>query len=808
MRTLALIVNTEFREAWNRLLARPGYTALSVLVLAVGLGATLFVVGAINTLILQPGPFAEPKSVYQFGEVDPDDPDELQGMPAGEVLKLIDGEEGLVHVGLYQEATINIADQASVVRYDGLLTNSGLFALLEVPAIAGRTLQPGDDQPGAPRVAVISYRLWHDRFGGAKDVIGKVVRINATDATIVGVMPDQFSYPAAQQVWYAGQFDPNTPRDEQNGVTVMTRVSPNADLTAVRARLEAKWQDMQKGVRSDTRVPNSIDFLPVRYFFTSRHTRMILNLMMITSLGVLLLACANVAGLQAAQVVARGRELSVRAAIGASRGRLLFGILCESFILSLIAAAIGLVVAHYGGKAIAEVFAAADEPQPYWMTFGIDWRLALFGFAAALVATALAGLVPAWRASGSGVNAGLRDGAKGSSAGTSRVGRALIVFQVALSCLLLVGAGAVWRDLDRLATKDLGIKTPPNEVLTARVAIFPNAFPTEAEQVRFFEKLGDTLRADPEVLNAAVSQALPGDLGGGTDYRLEGEDPQGDAHYANFSAVDDHFFATYGIQPISGRLLQASDTAEGQRVVVIDQLLADRHWPGQDAIGRQLLPAQGDEQPVLIVGVIPPIQLTEVDDPPEGTVIMPLRQSPSRFNSLSIRARGSLASLSRRLPGIVRSVDADTPVYWVRPLNEAIDKGMVGQRVLAVIFGMFGITGLLLASAGIYGLLAQTVANRTREIGVRRAIGASGARVMRQISAGSLTRVGIGLFIGLGLGVPWSRQMTIEPDATWSLDPVMFLTVLVAILVSSALAIWVPARRALRVDPMTALRHD
>ncbi|MBK8283672.1 MAG: ABC transporter permease [Ahniella sp.] len=808
MKAMFSALRIEFREACQRLLARPGYTALSVAVLAVGLGATLFVLGAINTLVLQPGPFSGDGAVYQLGELDPEDTDELDELAAGDALNLLRDEPAVTTVALYQEATINIADQKTVVRYDGVLVNSGVFKLLGVTALLGRTLQPDDDRPGAPRVATISYRIWQDRFAGAADIIGRRVRINAFDATIVGVMPDGFSYPFGQQVWFAAQFDPNTPRAEQAETVVLVRVAAGTDLLATRERLNVVWAEIQKGVPSDTRVPNPVEFLPVNYLYTSRHTRMILNLMLVTGFGVLLLACANVAGLQAAQVVARARELSVRAAIGASRGRILFGILCESFILASLAAAIGLVIAHFGGKGVESVFAAAGEAQPYWMHFGVDWRMALMGFGSALLATALAGIMPAWRASGGDVQAGLRDGAKGSAAGTSRLGRILIVFQVALSCLLLVGAGSVYRDLDRLATLDLGIKVATDEVLTGRVAIFPQAFPTPADQVQFFERLGDALRADPEVAAATVSQSLPGGIGVGTDYRLDGEDPQGDAHYAHFSAIDDHFLETYGISLQSGRFFQATDTLEGVRVAVVDQAFVDRHWPGQDAIGRQLHSADGDTRPIEIVGVVPTLHLTEIDDSPNPTVLMSLRQAPSRFNSLSIRARGDVASLARRLPGMVRAVDADTPVYWVRRLDETIASEMVGQRLLAVIFGLFGAVGLLLAAAGIYGLLAQTVANRTREIGVRRAIGASGARVMQQISAGSLTRVGIGLAIGLGLGVPWSRLMTINAEDTWTLDPWLFLIVLVAILLSAMLAIWVPARRALAVDPMTALRHD
>lgn len=803
-----MIMRAELREAVQRLLSRPGYTTLSVVVLAVGLGATLFVLGAINTLVLQPGPFPDSAQVFQIGEIDIDDPGELQPVIAGDAVQVLQGETAIEAAALYQEATVNIADAEQVVRYDGLLVNSGLFEMLGVQPVLGRLFSKADDAPGADRVAIISYRLWQDRFGGANDIIGRPVRINANEAHIIGVMPEFFTYPANQQVWFGGRFDPNQNRAEQSSVTILARLAPDTDRLALRERLNVRWQDIQKGLPSDTRVPNMLELQPLSYFFTSSHTRMILNLMLVTAIGVLLLACSNVAGLQAAQAVARTRELSVRVAMGASRGRILFGILCESFLLALIAAGIGLVIAHFGGKGVASVFAANDEAQPYWMTFGIDWRLAVMGFASALLATLLAGWIPAWRASGGDVQQGLRDGAKGSAANTSRFGRILIVVQVALSCVLLVGAGAVYRNLEKLATMDIGIHVPAEQVLTGRVAIFPQAFPTEAEQVQFFERLGDALRAEPDVESASVSQALPGFLAGGLDYRIAGEDANGDAHFAYFSAIDDHFFETYRITPIAGRLLQPSDTAEGQRVAVIDQAMAERHWPGQDPIGRTLMPAD-NKGPIEIVGLIPDMHLAEVEDGNNPTVLMSLRQAPSRFNSLSIRSKGDLNALAQRLPEIVRKVDADTPVYWVRTLDRAIATGMVGQRLLALIFGIFGAVGLLLAAAGIYGLLAQTVTNRTREIGVRRAIGASGMRVMQQISAGSLKRVALGLLIGLGLGLPWSRQMSmIEDDVVWRPDYGLFTLVFLAIVLASALAVWLPARRALAVDPMTALRHD
>lgn len=807
MNAWLMVLRAEMREAVQRLLSRPGYTALAVAVLAVGLGATLFVLGAINTLVLQPGPFADPQRMIQIGEVDPDDPGELDDLVAGDAVQVLRDENALEAVGLYQEATVNIADAEQVVRYDGLLVNAGLFELLGVAPVVGRLVSKADDQPGAERVALISYRLWQDRFGGAADIVGRPVRINANDARIIGVMPEGFTYPAAQQVWFGGRFDPNTPRAEQSSVVVVARLVPNADGLALRERLNLRWQDIQKDVPRDTRTPNMLDFQPISLYFTSQHTRMILNLMLSTALGVLLLACSNVAGLQAAQAVARTRELSVRVAMGASRGRILFGILCESFLLSLMAAGIGLIIAHFGGKGIAAVFAANDEAQPYWMSFGIDWRLALMGFGSALFATLLAGWIPAWRASGGDVQQGLRDGAKGSAANTSRFGRILIVVQVALSCVLLVGAGAVYRNLEQITTMDLGIKVDPKEVLTGRVAIFPTAFPTEVEQMQFFQRLGDALRAEPDVISASVSQGLPGFLAGGIDYRIDGEDPNGDAHFADFSAVDDYFFKTFNIEPISGRLLNESDIAGGRRVAVVDQSFVERHWPGQDGIGR-VFKGTDDKGPIEIIGVVPTMHLTEVEDDQNPTVLMSLRQSPSRFNSLSIRVNGDLQAFSQRLPEIVRKVDADTPVYWVRTLDRAIATGFVGQRLLAIIFGIFGLVGLLLAAAGIYGLLSQTVANRTREIGVRRAIGASGLKVMQQVSAGSLIRVGIGLLIGLSLGLPWSKVMNLNESIAWEPDIGLFVLVFLSIVIASALAIWVPTRRALSVDPMTALRHD
>ncbi|HET9485383.1 MAG TPA: FtsX-like permease family protein, partial [Xanthomonadales bacterium] len=551
----------------------------------------------------------------------------------------------------------------------------------------------------------------------------------------------------------------------------------------------------------------------LKHNFVSPQTSTYLGLMFATALCVLLVACANVANLLLSQMASRHREIAVRAALGAGRRRLLVHVLAECFLIALAATGIGLVLAKFGGDLVMDTLAAAGDGAAWFLDVGIDARLVVYSLVIACVTTLLAGLAPALRAAGEAMQEGLREGGKGggTNGGFARFSRGLVVAEVAISCVLLIGAGASVRSLRTMMDSDIGTDTPAAQLLTGRIGLFPQAYPTGAEQVAVFERIVERLAAEPGVRAATAASILPGSMAAGSQVAAYGED------YANnefpdvyYGSVGDGFARTYGIELVAGRFFDARDTAASEKVTVVDVRFAERLFPGRDPLGQRikLNPQAAESEWRTIVGVVANLSIQHLEGDPAPTVLTPLRQDPVRFVTVAVHLDGDVTAFGPRLAEIVREVDADTPVYWVRTHARALEMSRVGPMVLANIFGIFGIVGLVLAGAGLYGVLSFGVAQRTREIGLRRAIGAESSDIVRAITTRSAWQVGLGLAIGLALGVPWSMLLAREELGVAAIDPLIFGSVIATIALAALLSSLVPARRALGVEPIQALRWE
>lgn len=799
----------EMKHALRQLRRRFAYGALTVAVLASGLGATMFVLVAVNSMVLSPLPFPEPDRLVTIGGIRPGNPGRLDGLPSQDFLDLRKELASFERLGGYYEATVNIAESNEVQRYDGVLVAGALFEMLGEPALLGRTLTEADSRPGGPALVVIGESVWRDRFGADPNIVGRAVRMNAQPATIVGVMAAPFAFPRNSQVWATARFTDGAAADRQLWGDIVGLLKPGVSLDAAASELTSVYTRL-KPLRMDIRRDLEAGAMLFSKEFVSPQTRGILWVMLVTAFSVLLLACANVANLQLGSLAARSREFAVRAAIGAGRGRIILGVLCECLVMSTIATVIALGIADAAGVWTINYFNDVGDSPGYWFDFRVDARVAVMGGMVALLTTALAGILPAMRASGFALSRALNDAGQSGEGRFSRVGRGLIISQIALSCLLLVGAGMTWRGLQARSNFDLGIDATPASLLTARVAIFPEQYATPAEQERFFATVVEKLRADPNAVAVTVAEALPGSMAGGADVIVEGQaDPEQEVQVFR-SAVDDYFASTYGVRILNGRFFDTRDQAASQPVVVVDQRFVDQFWPGQDALNRRIkLDGQeADSQWATIVGVIRPLQLEDVDDDPQPTVLVPMRQSPVRFASIAVRTRGEPMAFGPRIAEVVREVNADTPVYWLRTLEQVLRIDGAGDRFLALVFGIFGLVGLLLAAAGLYGVLAQSITRRTREIGVRRAIGAETGQVAWHVAAGASRLVLIGMVLGLGLGVPWAKVLSSSALRIPSFDPLVFVLVAASVLLAAFVAVLVPARRAIRIDPMQALRYE
>ncbi|MGB0132689.1 FtsX-like permease family protein, partial [Dokdonella sp.] len=478
-------------------------------------------------------------------------------------------------------------------------------------------------------------------------------------------------------------------------------------------------------------------------------------------------------------------------------------------------AAAALLLATFAARAVDRAFRTAADGPPHWIHFELDSNIVLLTLAVAVLTALVAGLLPALRAGGDAMSGGLRDGARTMGAGTGRASRVLMVGEVAFSLALLMAVGTMIRGVSALESPELGIIT--KGILTARIGLFESAYPNGADQVHLFERVIDTVRRDPAVVDATAGTNLPGLEGWTREVVADGGDIDHDGALPriNFSAVDDRYLSTYGIKLVEGRFFDSRDVATSAAVAVVDQRFVEQHGQQGSVLGSRfrLDPASSDQALVTVVGVTSSIALDSPVDPPRPSLLAPLRQQPARFASLAIRVKGDPATFAPKLVEAIREVDADTPAYWVRTYDQVIRDATFDTRMLAKLFGIFGLLALVLAGAGLYGVIAFNVAQRTREIGVRRALGARTGNVLRNVLARAGWHVGIGVALGLGLGFALIRVLAsaLHGVAGNSIDGNGVFGVLAALgvlLFAAAVAVVLPARRALRIDPMIALRDE
>lgn len=800
---------TGLHRATRRLLNRPGYAVLSIGILGLGLGSMLLMLSLVNSLILEPLPFPQSERLVAIGYQGEGD-SHVEGMDTEDFQLLAQQLHSYDTVGVYASLTVNIRQSGRdsiPKRYEGTALSGEMSGILGVAPIIGRPMQAEDDQPGAELGLWLSERVWRQDFHADPDVVGVAVQANGERATIRGVMPVDFAFPYVGEVFVPRRMQAG----DDLGGELAARLKDGVSVRQARAELEALAQRLGKSLQGqlDDRM---LRLTPLVQRFVNRNTRRFVWMMFAAGALVMLLACVNVANLEVSQSLTRRRELAIRGALGASRARLLREMLAESLLMSALATLIGLAVAYYGGQWILDVFRANGDAPVYYVRFALDARMLGFGVVAALFTTLLAGLVPALRASRTNVQDTLRDGDKGSSGGGfARLVGALVVAEVALTVMLLVGAGTFIRGLDRVLDFDFGTRADPRTIVTGRVGLFPQQFPDGPSRVQFFERLVDRLSRDPQVMAATAATTLPGTSAG--DERLisaaDAAKPPTGYPSALAAHIDDHFADTYGLQLLSGRLFDGRDRADSERVAVVDARLAGLLWPDREPLGQKLLvDPQSDTEAYTVVGVVAALHLDDADDPLRPVYLLPLRQHPQRFVTVSVRTRGDALAFAPKLAAAVRAEDADTPVYWVQTQRRAIEMGRIGPVVLTQIFSAIGLLALALAAAGLYGVLAFGVEQRTREIGIRRAIGASRREIASVVSRRALWQVAIGLLLGLGFGLPWSGLLADPQLQTQGYDGLVFGLVVAVVLSVALLASLIPLRRALRVDPMVALRYE
>jgi len=806
----------DLRYGARMLLKKPGFTLVAVVTLALGVGATTAIFSVVNAVVLRPLPYREPERLMWIYRMQ--HPVERSPISAPAFRDFVAQQQVFEPFVAHYAETMILTETDPAERLVGRHVTANFFELFGFEPERGRFFLPSDDAAGASRVAVISHGLWRRRFGGEESVVGKTVKLNGEAHTIVGVAPPQFQFPPGDEVWTPARLAENQRKRRNNFLMMMGRLKDGVSIEQAQAQFNqiAAALGRQYPVEHDKMtifVAPMLDELV-------RNVRASLWLLLGAVGFVLLIACANVANLSLARGEARRQEFAVRAALGAGRFRLARQLLTESLLLALVGGALGVLLAAWGVEALVK-FAPADLPRAEHV--GVDrWALG-FTSLASLLTGLIFGLAPARQHSKMAkahLSRALKEGARGagSQAERSWLRRGLVVTEIALSFVLLAGAGLFIGSARRLAAVHPGFDA--DNVLTA-VVYYPqkpeSAYPTGeagnrvviAERVAFLRELQSRVAALPGVQVCGGTSDLPlsGEGGRMSSYRLPGVQERADDPHAEIRFAAPGYFSALGAPLLRGRDFDWNDRPQTPLKIIINETLAKRAFPNEDPIGKQLVVLGG--QPHEIVGVAAAAHHYELALPPEPEIYFSDTQLPGGEGlSLTVKTSTDPASLGPALRQVVQSVNRDAAVFRVQTMESVVAASMARGRFYTGLMTCFGVTALLLAAVGLYGVIAYAVAQRTHEFGLRIALGARPGHVARMVlrQGATLTLAGVasGAVAALGLsGLIKNMLFGVSPTAPWLYGGVALSLTGVALL-----ACWIPARRATRVDPMVALRCD
>jgi len=800
----------ELKAALYGLGRSPGFTALAAGVLGLGLGAVIFMYGVADTLMLKPPPYPDADRIYTVVTVDGVEPGDYDNsMYPRDYLKLRDlaGDRfealGSVYVG-----TAYVTGDGEAERYDGAFADGDMFGVAGVAPELGRTIEKRDTLAGAAPVVVLSHDLWKERYGSSPTVIGQTVRVNGRASEVIGVMPKGYTFPSQVSLWVANQQDwLATPRTEAVSVQVFGRVPHRADMDALQQALSPVAAAMKADAGTQP-FNGRLEITPIAASFIGDGKPLIVTLLIAVGF-VLLIACANVSNLLLARSAYRVRETTVRSALGASRGRLVIHMLAEGFVISAIATGIALLLASIALDGMQLAISRLMDDSPSWWAFEVDYRVATVAVGAALVSTLLAGLPAAIRASRPSLDSLLRDGGRmGTGLAIGRISWGLVVVEVALACLLLGVAALMTKSVLNATSSDVGVET--DDIMTARVGLTAGTYVEESEQVRFWETLVARIQAQPGISHAAIATSLPGHGTGGGPVAVEGRDYGDDSTKPNVNMVlvSPSYFETFRIAPVAGRVFDSRDTADSMTVAVINEYMAKSVFPGESPVGKRIKGMyKHEEEWITIVGVVPDVAMDEDGTMDEGMYFSVL-QTPERFMSIVVRGDGDPRNLVGGVRTALKQTNPDLALYWLRTFDESRMVRTAGFRIIGTMFAVFAAVALVLAAAGLFGVLAFHVGQRTREIGVRRALGAGDKRILGMVMRASGVQILLGVGIGMTLLPLMGRGLGDILGDVSPYDAGIYSMVVALMLGVAILATLTPTRRALKVDPAAALRYE
>src|SRR2546426_6427725 len=829
----------DLRVGLRVLLREKGFCAMAIVVLALGICGVTTTFSVVNGVMLRgfsfPSAarlvsvsFIDPTSKNFFGQngqVSPMDFEEVR--PKQQSFELM--------AAYISGATVNVTNEGVPRRYTGAYVTDAFLRIVGLSPSLGRDFRPEDNVAGAEKVALMGSGLGQRDFGGTPDIVGKALHINGTPATIIGVMPKGFAFPVNEELWVPLFREyPVRERGDSRVVnpSVLALLKRGVSLDQANAEMTMVAKQLADAYPNTNQQFNTGKVEPLLKTYTPLPIRGTLLTMLAFCVGVLLIGCFNVMNMQFARATLRARELAIRSSLGASRTRLILQMLTESMLVTVVGAGIGVGLAYYCTDLLNTTVRNFDFPPPSWMTFDIDGPVLAFSLAAMFAAAVVSGLLPAWMASRANVAAVLKEGGRGAtSRGTRLVMRGLVVFQVVVTSILLIGSLLQMQSIRKQQTIDYGYDT--DGVMTARMALMDGDYPTNDARKLFFDRLVRELRAHPEFEGVALTNRFRMVFSGSGPVEIEGreyKEKKGRLN-ANFEQIPPGYFNVLGQTLVEGRKFQDDDLDTKLPVAIVNAAFARKHFGNESPLGRRFRALDGNSlQPGpwrTIIGVVktvrmmPPFNIPNVD---ETGFYVPFYSQPagpakpdqgvSQFATVIVKPRGGMQAEtlinSMRREGA--RVDPNLPLYFVGTAKRQIEGFVSQNRIVAIMFSIFGVVATVIAAVGVYGVIALSVSQRTQELGVRMALGADSQRILRMVlrQGSLLTAIGvaIGVLITLGLVVLAGDNMQAVLFGVSPRDPLAYAAVVALVVVISLAASFVPARRATRVDPMIALRAE
>jgi predicted permease len=796
----------DLRYAVRGLRASPGFTAVALLTLAIGIGASTTIFSVANTVLLRPFPYHEPDRIVRLYETNPTT--ETFAISEPNYLDWLQRVRGLSQMAAFTGDNLTLLGDGDPEELSAMAATPSLFPLLGVRPLLGRVFGEEEAKPGAPaRVVVLSNAVWQTRFGADPRVVGRTLNLNGTSYAVIGVMPPEFVFPGNPALWEplapsATLSRGETPRGDRR-LGVIGRLAPDVTIARALDELKSVARDLA-GQYPETNREWGASMTSLEAWLIGDELRTRVQALLVAVGLLLLMGCVNVANLLLARATARQREMSVRAALGAGRGRIVRQLLTESLVLAAIGAALGVALTVVAVPILRDVGQAAI---PRLDELDIDWRVVAFGIVASVVTGILFGIAPALQASRADLNDVLRSGGRVAAAG--RLRSIFIVTSVALALVLLVGAGLVGRSFERLMRVDYGFRA--EGVFTASVTLPVERYRERAKLAAFYAEAARRLATTPGIRAVGFTNIAPFS-GGSTAIRFAvvGRQPASPDEYlsANWRLVTPGYFAAIGVALKKGRLIAESDAEQAPRVVVITETMARRIWPGVDPVGQQITLGRNGGPTWTVVGIVGDIRDQLLQQEPEPMMYLSFQQVAWQTMWLIVRGTGDPLALAPVVRREIHAIDPLMPVANEQPLARFVSQIAAQPRFTALIFGLFASAALVLAVVGVYGIVAFGVTQRTREIGVRLALGATPSRIVGGVVRHGVGLAGFGIAIGLWAAYALSRFMQGILYDVAATDAVTYLGVAVLLAGCATAASILPARWAARLDPVRALRDE